>query len=207
MTLILKADTAMTSPGAAPIVPGFDIVTSDSFAAGSSFASRTSDAALGGTGMAYVSLSTGLTISSGVASVIGGATFFHGFNWTESADQQLTVKVTSLPVGNTLVLNVRKASAASSSTNAYRLVVNTSGTISLQKRIGSTDTTLTSATPFAVGDTIGIRVKGSTIQSLKNGVVVATATDTEITSGGYQGLSGAPSLTAGAVDDLILRAA
>lgn len=90
-------------------------------------------------------------------------------------------------------------------TTSYRAQIGSGGSLALQVRFSSTTTTVASGFTAAAGDRIGIRVVGSTVQLLKNGVVLATVPDTQITAIGTCQLVATSTTVAGVWDDVIVR--
>jgi hypothetical protein len=80
------------------------------------------------------------------------------------------------------------AIARFSDINNYYLVDTSGSSLILYKKVAGTFTQLASGGTTVPGDTIGINVQGTTIQALKNGVVILTATDSSVPPGTYVGM-------------------
>lgn len=71
------------------------------------------------------------------------------------------------------------------STNYYRCIVSSAGNLQLSKTVAGTTTAITSAVNgiVASGDRVGLRLIGTTLQAVHNGVVQITSTDTSLATG------------------------
>lgn len=181
-------------------IPINPVVTSDTFASGSGeLNGRTTDCLLGGTPQTW-SVETGqYTAGSGVLTRSGSSTGAAILTPT-SADQEITAKIGTLLTSGNAWLDARRTG-----TTSYRAQIGSGGSLALQVRFSSTTTTVASGFTAAAGDRIGIRVVGSTVQLLKNGVVLATVTDTQITAIGTCQLVATSTTVAGVWDDVIVR--
>jgi hypothetical protein len=206
MALKWYSETGPVEPGG-PTAPVITIITSDSFAGvdGTEVVGRTTDAALGGTPMVYQGVNGGTIISGNkLARGAGGLTWCDVLPMSV-ADYETTALVTTMPTGSGYWIDARRVSV-SGTPNTYRVSLGSTGALALSVRIAN-ETTLHGSTSYAVGDRVGIRVKGSAISMLKNGVVVATFTDAAITGAGFTGPAGGAATTALGLDDLIVQTA
>lgn len=90
--------------------------------------------------------------------------------------------------------------------NHYLLEVTSAGVMSIKKRISGTNSSAlaTASATIVSGDVIEFSVQGSTLKAYRNGAVVATATDTAITTGTRHGVRSAFSDATWRMDDFYL---
>lgn len=178
-TLTLADQTFLA---ASMVAPGSSVIASDSFNRPDSTTTwGTSDAAEGGTPQAWTPISGtwGITSNTGY----GAATTGDHQTYLESGHTDVDVRCTlfSLPGSSKNVGIIARMTDAS---NYYLAQVNSTGIMQLFKRVGGGYGSLAATVSgFLAGDELGLSCVGSTIQCLRNGVVVQTSTDGSLTSG------------------------
>lgn len=119
---------------------------------------------------------------------------------TGQTDATITATITwsSFTAGEVSVL-ARGADAS----NHYLALLSTS-TVDLYKRVAGTYTLLgtSGAVTWATGDTIGLRVSGTSIKGYRNGAEVVSTTDSSLTSGTYAGFRAGGTTNTMRYDDL-----
>lgn len=163
-------------------------IVSDSFnRADSAAAWGTSDAAEGGTSQAWTPLSGTWGITGNTA--YGVATTGDHLTVLDAGVTNVDIRATvfALPGG---AGNVGVVGRVLNSSNYYLVQVNSAGSIGFFKRVAGAyvqlGTTYTGG--FSAGDELGLRCVGSTIDALKNGVVIKTATDASLATGTKVGI-------------------
>jgi len=102
---------------------------------------------------------------------------------------------TMVPAGQTFTLVVRQVTAANYLSNHYEIAcvpAAGNGVIQVWKRVGGVWTQLgadiNTGADWANGDVFGLRAVGNVLEVYRNGTLLATRTDTDISGGGYIGL-------------------
>lgn len=193
---------AMAPPAAA-------IVTSDSFdRADGALAGSSTDAALGGVAKAWTAVTAAFRILGNTLVRNAASAVIAGFD-AGVVDVQVTAKVAALPASGDFIVLYGRAGSVAATVDSYRVTVSGTGVMTLQRSVSTTVTTLASTAPGVVmaGDVVGLRADGTTIDLVRNGAVVASVTDSGVTSGSYVvvRLTGTVG-TSGAMDDLKVEA-
>lgn len=185
------------------------IITSDSFSGPDAPAiiGLETDAALGGTPELWRSQAAYNWPRTG-GRLVGpntlGAAFVRILGHT---DIEASVKFAVLPTAAGPALSVRALDTSTSLANdSYRVAIPNTGIPRLERRFDGAALILGNAPgPLAAGDRLGIRVVGTTVSLLVNGVVVFSATNASVASGGYVGLSQSADSGGWQIDDFIVR--
>lgn len=111
------------------------------------------------------------------------------YNTIFQANSEVYITVTTKGgTGSEMALGLRYDNGLAASLNAYELNIFINAgtdTWTLRKIVsGATTDLTTSSTELSNGDVVGFSMVGSTFTAYQNGTVVATATDTAITSSG-----------------------
>lgn len=173
-------------------------LTSDAFASNSAdLVGRSSDAGLGGAAKTWVGDAGVLAVTS--AKIVRGASnpaaWFVG-QAAPHADHEVSLIVDALPGGAAVNLDIhRQAGVGAGVPDAYRVPIDTGGTIGLVKRVSGTVTTFASGIAVAVGDRVTLRYYRGTLELRRNGVIVATVVDATIPAAGWAGLAGTSTVT------------
>lgn len=186
------------------VIPGFRIVpnedallyASDTFTGGdrADLVGHVFDNGLGGSGeLTWAGTATALAISGGsVVRGAGSAAWAVGAP-VAAADFVFDVRVDQIPAGTASLFIEGRANGLGSGRTAYRVLIgNGSGVVTLAKRFAGATTNL-SANVFTMtpGDWVGVRIIGDQVSLTRNGVVVATVTDTDMPAAGHVTLAGA----------------
>lgn len=181
------------------------IIASDAFTGSdvTTISGRITDSTLGGEASTWTA-SANFAISGGQVTT-GTATGILALPVT-TPDVEFSIKVDTKPTTNSLTVQVRmKQTAASSTNDAYRATLTAAGAVTLVRRFGGADATISTGTHIiAAGGTLGVRAVGNQISLMINGVAVETVTDSNITNGPWAGV-GTVSTTGAILDDAKLR--
>lgn len=204
---IIKGNFSITDPSWPRVqmwVPG-EVFTSDDFSTAGDPIGRKTGAELGGAPADFLGPAGSWNASGGELVNTGdnGSVLFEALG----ADYETSVKIKSLPVtGYTTVIARRTSVDYSANISQLRIEVNNAGNITLRQQLDGTLSVLgRSNAVMSVGDTVAIRVAGTSVTVLVNGQIVVEA-ETHVTEAGYAGLATSAVNTNSVVDDLILRA-
>ena len=90
--------------------------------------------------------------------------------------------------------------------NYYRLIVQVTGALSLNKTVAGANTGVGAPSGTVVnGDVVGVGITGSTLRVYRNGAVIGTYSDADIAAGTRVGLI-LPASTVVRLDDLLVTA-
>ena len=200
-----------------PEFAGLTTFTSDSFSGANetTLIARNSDAALGGTAKTWLGSTSATALAIVSNTLRRGSTVasqFAAFTMP-SQDQSVSAKIVALPTVGILYLPVRRQALAAS--DQYRVNIGAinggSSTIALKRFTSGAESNIGGGAVIAdtivAGDTVEIRVIGTTVGLYKNSVLVGEATDTVVTGAGYAGVSVDSQLTSMTLDDIIIKTA
>lgn len=176
--------------------------TSDEFTGTSAadITGRTSDAARGGTGKTWATSGANAFAIDGAGNAVRGSSstaIFAGFA-SVPADAEVSVRASTLLLGGEI--SIRRSATAGGSSNRYRASIATGATVSLQRVIAGAGTIISGNYAVTAADTITLRVVGSLVMLVVNGVIVEAITDTNIAGAGYAGVQCSSSGDAFALD-------
>lgn len=204
---IIQGSFSITNPSWPRLqmwVPG-QIFTSDDFSTAGDPIGRKTGAELGGTPADFLGPAGSWDASSGELVNTGnnGSVLLEALG----ANYETSVKIKSLTVaGSTLVIARRTSVDYHANISQLRVEVNNAGNTILRQQLDGTLSTLgTSPAAVSVGDTVTIRVAGTSVAALVNGQIVVEA-ETHVTGAGYAGLATSAVNSGSVVDDLILKA-
>jgi hypothetical protein len=179
---------------------GGAIISSDSFGGGdlADITGHTSDAALGGAGATWATSTTTIGITSGQLYRASGTGLASARLGGSVANVSVSAKIAVLGSTTNYLL-----ARFQDNSNHYRLAFAANGNCFVQKFVASSATTVISTQTYVAGDRLELRCVGTRIQLIKNGVLLAEATDTAF-SAGTCGVAFQADTTA-RVDDIIVR--
>ncbi|MFZ1249862.1 MAG: Ig domain-containing protein [Candidatus Microsaccharimonas sp.] len=172
------------------------VVTSDSFnrANAADVVGSQTDIADGGSPTAWQSAVSGVwSISNNTlianANVSGGA--YVAVSTSDYEVSAVITEMTNLTGSNLWSIDGRRNQLPAAGASQYRLRVVSNGTVSLNKMVSGTETTLwTSGAGLAsVGKRLGLRMMGSTISVMLDGTLQQSISDTSIATSAYAGFS------------------
>lgn len=179
---------------AAPSAAFTTVYTSDSFvrANDTDITGSTTDTYAGGSAIAWQSSAASWNIASNAmvaASPAGGSMI--PINATNYEISAVVRTMTSASNSTIFTIDGRRATLSPSGTSQYRLRYVANGTIHLSKTINGNETVLWSSTSgqIAVNDELALRLDGTTISVLKNGIQLRSVTDSSVSSSTYAGFS------------------
>lgn len=204
-----NGDDVIWLPGYTPPVTATPTYTSETFmrANGEVNASKT-DQALGGQSVTWAATTGAWTVDTGkMRRGASAPSASYALLPVPVADYDLTLTITDKMTTGWAYI-VARSTAATATADSYRLVYD-GWTVQIQTRVGGAQTNVPGTqVPVAAGDTVGIRVKGSTITMLVNGVPAATTTNTSLTAGGHAGIVTDTAIgTSIGIDNLVIRPA
>lgn len=203
MSVFIRSNSAFTNPlPDTPVLPPMPI-TSDTFNRSNADRLTRTDAGLGGAPVSWLGNTEVFGVRGNQAEVLPHTGVFFVGVAVPVPDYELALRVTAFPRTETAYLDARRPLVATMPTqDGIRLSFN-NNSVRLSKRVSSLTTVLGDLHTFALGDTVAVRVKGTTAQLRINGKVMEehTVTDASLQSGGHAGLSGSAGLTALTFDD------
>lgn len=201
MAIFIRANVELTEPlPETPTLPAVPF-TSDSFNRPDGALGAKTDALLGGAPVAWTGPAEAFKIQGNRATVTGlGGAYFVGVA-APSPDVEAALTVHTRPGGAAAFMDVRRTVPG----DCVRASIGTAA-VSLLKRVGGTQTSLGEAVPYAAGDRVALRIKGTSVQLLVNGrtVTSATVTDAQLQYAGSVGLAGTAAVLDFTVDDFTL---
>lgn len=204
---IIQGNFSITDPSWPRLqmwVPG-EVFTSDDFSTAGDPIGRKTGAELGGTPVSFLGPAGSWDASNGelVNTGSNGSILLEALG----GDYETSVKIKSFAVtGSVLVIARRTSVDYHANISQLRVEVNNAGDITLRQQLDGTLSVIgTSPAAVSVGDTVTIRVAGTSVAALVNDQIVAEA-ETHVTGAGYAGLATSRVNTDSVVDDLILRA-
>lgn len=166
--------------GSGPVVPIETTFVSDGFSGSGELVGRNADNALGGTAtLAWQGTAGRLAVSGGNVTQVSSTSAVLGLAMTD-ADYYVSAVVTAIPSAGAVGIVGRRTVLSGGS--HVGITVSSTGALG-GVSISPTGTVL-------VGDRIGLRFTGTTVEALLNDVVIATAT-TVLTGAGFAGISSA----------------
>lgn len=187
--------------------PGNTRLTSDDFTDDGPLDGRVSNAALGGSPRGWLSSTdpNGFSVVNNALVPSGSSAKFSGFI-VSGYGEQASLLIRAAPTAGLLCLDMSRNSREVSNTpDTYRIEFSPD-TVRLLKRVNSVTTELYDATfdGGVVGAVYTIRYLFSVISIHRNGVMLASFTDTSISPNGYAGLSRSNTLAGGLYDRFTL---
>lgn len=181
------------------------VFTSDDFSTDGDPIGRKTGSELGGTPADFVGPAGSWDAANGELVNIGsnGSVLIKALD----ADYETSVKIKSITVsGSTTVIARRNSVDYNVNISQLRVEVNTAGSIILRQQLdGALSSLGSSQNAVSSGDTVAIRVVGTSVMALVNDQIIVEA-ETSVTEAGYAGIATTAVNSNSVVDDLILRA-
>lgn len=171
---------------AKPIEPG-DVLASDGFSGDGPLSGRTSDSAFGGSARSWAGGGLSNWSTSAGALVSSASTGFVGWNM-DVADYELEIKINSITQGDIYLDGRRPHSNNAGNPDSVRVRVEASGHATIMVRHSGGTTANLGAGKGDLAKPYKVTVKGSSVTVSQDGVVIASAAQTNVTEPGFIGL-------------------